>query len=420
MKILILTPDVTPKGMATGYNTGFSLMVDQIASDFAGMGHDVYMYSSSFVCNEMNTGGYHLQRRTIKDIVLSSRIRDWAKAFRYLFSGNIPLPMKKKLFKYVVSTGYIEKLIRKINPDIVHINSAMMAIFPFLVACNRCRKPFVITLHGLFSFVSPNDETYIEHTVLVKLLKAGNSVTCVSSGVRQRLLSFMGLENISNLSVVLNTFPAEVNIGQCLVEEGCIVSVGNINERKNQIQTLRAYSLLPLEIKEKHKICFIGKDCLDGKLRDEASRLCLEKYCIFTGTLPREDTYAWISKASVVVMASIDEGFGLPVIEGYRFGVPAVCFSDVDAFGDLYSPVSMVPVYERTDLDLSQAINTALTKEWDRDAIIKFSGKYSSASMVNAYIDVFKRARKVFPDNRGLVRWIDKFVMDTRDYRKWI
>lgn len=419
MKILVLTPDVTADGFKVSYNTGFSLMVNQIAKSFAAGGNDAYLYSSSLVCNETKTGGYVLLGRTIMDIVLNSRLRDWIRATRYLLRGNLSLGLRKRLFKYIVSTGYVEKLIDRVSPDIVHINSVTPAIFPFLIACVRSGKPFAVTLHGLFSFITPNEETLIEQTVLYKLLGAGNYVTCVSSGVRDRLLRFYGYGHDRNMPVVLNSFtPGRAN-DNADVTGNCILSVGNICDRKNQIQVLRAYAMLPADIRKKHKLCIIGKDGLGGRLQEMAAGLGVDADCIFTGSLPHDEVCSWISCASMVVMASLDEGFGLPVIEGYSLGIPAVCFSDIDAFADLYSPDAMIPVRSRTDEALSDSILEALKFKWDKSRIVKVSEKYSAERMTDAYVNVFNQAIVEKTDNSKLTGWIDDYVMSSRKFEDW-
>ena len=47
MRILFLTQDITVKDIPRAYNTGFSLMVAQIATALAAEGAEVYVSSSS-------------------------------------------------------------------------------------------------------------------------------------------------------------------------------------------------------------------------------------------------------------------------------------------------------------------------------------------------------------------------------------
>ncbi|MDD4528093.1 MAG: glycosyltransferase, partial [Candidatus Margulisbacteria bacterium] len=77
------------------------------------------------------------------------------------------------------------------------------------------------------------------------------------------------------------------------------------------------------------------------------------------------------------VTASIDEGFGLPMIEAYSHGVPALVFDDIDAIPDIYSPDCMVLVNERTDEAFAVGMKVALGKEWDESAIKKFADNFS-------------------------------------------
>lgn len=50
----------------------------------------------------------------------------------------------------------------------------------------------------------------------------------------------------------------------------------------------------------------------------------------------------------------------MSLIEGYRFGLPAICFSDIDAAYDIYDDKCTVLIKERTDEAVSYAIQRLL------------------------------------------------------------
>lgn len=294
MRILILTPDVTPRSIKRGYNTGFSLMVNQIACALSYSGDDVFLSSSSFFNPGLGKDkeGYNLLPRSLWSIIRHSRLKDWLKAFRYFFTTQ-PLRFgeRYKMAKYIVSTGFNEYLIRTVRPDIVSVHSIMPAVLPFIWSAVRCNVPFAVSLHGVFSFLHLDFETSLERNILKYLISRGTYVTFVSSGTRRRLADCYGYMS-ENMKVITNALPSEGMqdiSSHTEVQKNCILSVGNLCERKNQLQTLRAYSMLPEEMRKAHRLCFIGKDGMNGLLQKETDRLGLNGYVIFTGVLSRSE-----------------------------------------------------------------------------------------------------------------------------------
>ena len=63
-------------------------------------------------------------------------------------------------------------------------------------------------------------------------------------------------------------------------------------------------------------------------LEQLAHQLGVEQYCAFPGFVETDEYNRLIQSATVVVLASTDEGFGLPVAEAQYFGIPVVTASD--------------------------------------------------------------------------------------------
>lgn len=416
MRILLLTPDITPAEVSRPYNTGFSLMVNQIACALSTHGDEVYVSSSSFFHPglDASVAGYRLLPRSLWKIVRHAHWGDWLKALQYAFTfQKLKVGDRYKIAKYTVSTGFNEYLIRCVRPDVVFIHSMMPAVFPFIMASLRQQVPFVISLHGVFSFLHAEFGTCVEQNILKLLVKHRVEVTFVSSGTRRRLAEIYGFLS-DNMKVVLNALPpVSVRPSDGKVRTGCIVSVGNLCDRKNQWQTLMAYCLLPDVLRQRHSLCFIGKDAMDGRLQREAERRGLGGQVIFTGVLSRPEVYRWVEQASLVVLASKDEGFGLSLIEGFRFGVPALCFTDIDAYHDIASPDALWGVEERTDLAFAQGMEQALTQTWDKAAILNHAARFTDEQMADAYHEILYQAECPRLTVCEFSSWIDRYVLQS-------
>ncbi len=66
------------------------------------------------------------------------------------------------------------------------------------------------------------------------------------------------------------------------------------------------------------------KKRFDQELRELVKELALEKYIIFTGHIPRNDVNQAYETCDLVVLPSIQEGFGLAITEGMSYGKPVV------------------------------------------------------------------------------------------------
>lgn len=423
MKVLLLTQDITVKGIPRAYNTGFSLMVAQIATALADEGVEVFVSSSSLtndivtVHSDKGKKPFVLLERKLKLLLKYLRPKDVPRAIRHALSAHpMPVAWRIKLMKYTLSIGFNIHLIRTVNPDVIFVHSLGPEVLPFLSAALQTGKPFVLALHGLFSEANKEDfRTQAEVQLLPQLLKKGMPLTVVGSGMRRKLLGFFGWKECRNIYVVPNALnDAEIaetaSAGDPWTGKHRILAIGNLSENKNQLQILHAFALLPEEIRAEGQLCLIGKDATGGELQREAERLGIGKACTFTGSLPHGEVFRWIESAGAVVLASKLEGFGLSIIEGYHYGVPAVCFDRIDAFEDLYHAKCMTPVREYTDEALAQAIRLTLEQSWDKDFIRNFGERFSNHAMAEGYLSVLQQASPTDLTEREFNRSVDRYL----------
>ena len=80
MRILIFTPDLSPADMKRPYNTGFSLMVNQIAESLGEEGYEVFVSCSAFFSERRKSGHYTLMERNARLMASHIRMKDIAKS----------------------------------------------------------------------------------------------------------------------------------------------------------------------------------------------------------------------------------------------------------------------------------------------------------------------------------------------------
>ncbi len=113
--------------------------------------------------------------------------------------------------------------------------------------------------------------------------------------------------------------------------------VGNLCRRKNQQAALRGFARWLRRSKGcKHRLVMAGKGKAYAEgLRSEATRCGLEHdRVLLPGFVPDEDLGCLYSGAEALINVSLYEGFGLPLVEAMRCGLPVIasrasCFPEI-------------------------------------------------------------------------------------------
>lgn len=104
-----------------------------------------------------------------------------------------------------------------------------------------------------------------------------------------------------------------------------ILSVGNLQPRKNLLTLLEAFRVAKAEGGLPHRLVVVGKQGQRGALLPrEVSARGLDGEVIFTGYVPTEDLPSLYSGAALFVYPALYEGFGLPPLEAMACGAPVI------------------------------------------------------------------------------------------------
>jgi glycosyltransferase involved in cell wall biosynthesis len=103
-----------------------------------------------------------------------------------------------------------------------------------------------------------------------------------------------------------------------------ILYVGSIHKQKNLQALIRAYALIKAETD--CKLVIVGRKMFEGDRQLPAliENLHLQRDIIFSGYAKDEDLPAFYNAASVLVLPSLYEGFGLPPLEAMACGTPVI------------------------------------------------------------------------------------------------
>ncbi len=142
---------------------------------------------------------------------------------------------------------------------------------------------------------------------------------------------------------------------------GYLLWVGQSYPRKNLDGLVRAYALLARAGRRPPPLHILGASgWRDAQVRALVSVLGLERQVRFEGWVPDADLAAWYRGATLLVVPSLHEGFGLPVLEAMACGTPVLC-ADQPAlrevggaaalYADARAPESLAAAIERVLAD---------------------------------------------------------------------
>lgn len=379
--------------------TGYDYIVSEIAQKLSEKCEiDLYLlrpYPRSCKVNAVSIIGH-----SYKDLIKYFRFRDIPTYFKIAFKEKTDLKSRIRNVSYYLTMRDIEWLIQRNKYDIVHIHGVtfMCALSAVAPAC--CKVPFLFTMHGLISYGIPNISQIdkdSEQAVLNMIRDNDFVITTVSTGTKMvpcedKIISHEKVVVINNavkIEVVTDSIDWKEKYPQ-IINKNVILSIGTICENKNQIQLLRAYCLLPDDIKSQTVIFLAGQDVSGGVVERFVEKQHLKDNVVICGFLTKKELSGLYRVAGYNVLLSFVEGFGLSMIEAAKFGIPTLTFSDLDAAKDIYSPESMLLMGERTDEAVAAGLMKMFSKDWDSKAIVRSVNRFNE-DIYYQYIEVYNQ-----------------------------
>lgn len=167
---------------------------------------------------------------------------------------------------------------------------------------------------------------------------------------------------------------------------GCRVMtyVGNITNNKNQMALVEAMR----SINDGTIALLVGCEADGGKVRRFICEHNMEGKVLLAGFCD-EMSDIW-DVTDVNVFLSKNDGFGLPVIEGYARGIPCILNRKLDAYEDIYSMETGMSV-DLEESAIAEAIKRSASVKWDSSKIRYFGEQFLIDNIANEYINVFMK-----------------------------
>ncbi|MFH1377717.1 MAG: glycosyltransferase family 1 protein [Planctomycetota bacterium] len=201
--------------------------------------------------------------------------------------------------------------------------------------------PSVVTVHDVIPLthpqcVSASARAFFKRSLPRTLKRAGRIITPTDS-VKRDLIRLFNVED-DRIDVVHWFVESPPEISETVkkkmrremnLPDQYILFIGRLEKKKNLTTLIRAFWSTHITEPIEQRLLIVGPT---GNAASEIEQTIIEhraQDCIsFTGYLPDDAVSLVCQLADAVVLPSIAEGFGLPVIEAFAAGVPVLC-SDI-------------------------------------------------------------------------------------------
>ncbi len=267
---------------------------------------------------------------------------------------------------------------------------------PLVIPSRRARS--VTTMHDLYFYTHPAHTVREMKEDYPKLVKKhclrSDAVIAVSDYTKKQLVELLGIPSsrIYTIKHGLDPFflerpPAEQNrqvLEKFVIPGPYLLFVGNQEPRKNLPLLIRAYQNLGIDV-------FL---VIAGPHGWGMEPIELPRGVLLTGYVSKSDLRALYQQAAAVVYPSIEEGFGLPLLEGMASEVPVIA-SRIPAFQEVCND-SCLYFDPNSELELTEQIRSVLQRNdlrqglvaKGRERIKKFSWKDSAQKTLDLYMSL--------------------------------
>ena len=215
------------------------------------------------------------------------------------------------------------RLLKKINPDIIHSQHIEFGKDIFLLD-KLIRKPYVIWARGSdVNFLSINKISLM----LKQTLKNADAVISLTDDMKKKIEKFYNRE----IFVIPNGI--DLNIFEGLSKEDLRKKLGLIKSEKIilYVGTLRPIKGLTYlieavkNINEKNKrLLLVGYGKERKHLENLVKKLKIENIVTFLGKVPNKDVFEYMVASDVLVLPSLSEGFPNVILEAMASGLPII------------------------------------------------------------------------------------------------
>ena len=297
------------------------------------------------------------------------------KDVEYVFSHDIEklknrqffINSKYRLIRWIFQLRYLvwKQIILPIK---LLINRVDIVICPDYVAPIICHSKKIVVIHDNLFWKYPKNYPRIWRNYYTKLIYWGlNSKTII---ITTSNYSKLGLQQLFKKNKIYPVYQSSENLSIKQASENgkkYILHVGTFEKRKSLLTLIKAFKKLKEELNVDYKLVLAGSTYING---DNEVMLEIQKYIaehnlfssiLMPGYIEKNKALYFYKNSLIYVFPSIDEGFGIPLIEALKLEVPVIC-SDIPIFREIAGD-SVLYFEKQNEIDLFEKMKELIQSE---------------------------------------------------------
>jgi len=347
---------------------GAEVRIREIGKRLAHIGHEVYV-----ICGKTQP---QLQSYEELDGIKVQYVKTIPE-FLFRFS-RLSFYLSRYMF-YILSPLSIYLTIKRKNIDVIIDDVSPSPSFAYPIA-KLMHKPCHATIHEIFGskwFKLKDPATAVLGFFSQYLLKiyAFDKIITVSDSTKDALTCF----GIPTKKVTV--IPDGIDLSRLneyekvSKEKYSIVSIGRLVKQKGHIYLIQSMKYIVKEAPEA-KLFIIGDGPYKSALESYTEKLGLKNNVFFMGNLPEEEKMRILKKSKIFAFPSLQEGFGISLIEAMACCLPVVA-SDLPVFRELLKDGRKVFLVETANpKKIAEKIAQLFYGKSEMEEMLKISKKY--------------------------------------------
>jgi len=251
----------------------------------------------------------------------------------------------------------------------------------------------IAVIHG----TEVNFSKLLLKTAIDKSLQTFDKVIAVSAYTKQ-LVSHLNLKHIKVIPNGYNPSDWETIEANSITLNGSpkLLTVGNVTERKGQINVIKHLSELIKIYPDLHYHCVGFKTEVEACI-ELVKQLNIETHITFHGHVSHSELKTFYTNADICVMLSQKtntgdvEGFGISLIEANHFGVPTIGATGCGIEDAINHDVSGLLIEANDTTAFCNAVETIFgASEQFKDGALRWAQKHNWQTIIQRYIEVIE------------------------------
>lgn len=306
----------------------------------------------------------------INDYTIFVMEEDAGAVRKALRSSNFKLVATDVRWHSISEQTKLKKVLERENLDLMH--------FPYFSLPVFYSKPYVLTVHDLILNHFPTGKASTKNPlhynlkrraylfIIKRSTKKARRIIAVSQATKHEIVDHLGV-NKDRVSVIHEGVEESIISGgkKSKVDKPFILYVGNVYPHKNIERAVLAF--LKAGKPRDAKFIFVGKDDFFYKnLKQRVEKMNPNGSIQFYEYVDDAKLSTLYKDASALIMPSLMEGFGLPVLEAMANGCLVIC-SDIPALrevageaGVYFNPKNIQDISEKIEFAFSSDSKASL------------------------------------------------------------